>query len=159
MICTCNGGGCKLCQSLSKPKIFLPIEPMGAVRTTQKQKYVSDTYKRYAAYKEHIQLLLSGRIAQIEPYKPVIVDVTFYMPIPESGKITQATGVGVKRRQIKVVEGQPHVKKPDIDNLVKGLFDSLNGLAWNDDAQVIEVKSRKVYSEYPGIELDIQFIN
>jgi Holliday junction resolvase RusA-like endonuclease len=130
---------------------------MGAVRTTQKQKYVSDTYKRYAAYKEHIRLLLSSRIQQIEPYKPISIDVTFYMPIPKNGKTTQ--NKGGKRTQIKVVEGMAHVKKPDIDNLVKGLFDSLNGLAWVDDAQVFEVSSRKLYSEYPGIELDIKFMD
>lgn len=31
-----------------------------------------------------------------------------------------------------------HVKKPDTDNLVKAVKDSLSGLAWRDDSQVCE---------------------
>lgn len=153
MICSsCNGAGCKVCMARSNPKIFIPIEPMGAVRTTQKAKHVSTTYQRYAAYKEHIALLVAGRLNILPRGVAIAVDVTFYMPIPKSGKIK------LNNKQIKVVEGQAHIFKPDIDNLIKGLFDSLNGIAWADDNQVFEVKSRKVYSEYPGIEFRIEIL-
>lgn len=35
------------------------------------------------------------------------------------------------------------VKKPDIDNIEKILYDSLTGLAWHDDTQVVSVRAIK----------------
>ena len=46
--------------------------------------------------------------------------------------------------------------RPDVDNLIKALFDGLNGVAWEDDAQVVEVKASKVWTAYDYIELEIQ---
>ena len=39
------------------------------------------------------------------------------------------------------------VKKPDVDNIAKAVFDSLNGIAYKDDAQVVELSMSKYYSE------------
>ena len=36
-----------------------------------------------------------------------------------------------------------HTQRPDVDNLIKTVLDGLNGIAWADDAQVIEVSGRK----------------
>jgi Holliday junction resolvase RusA-like endonuclease len=143
------------------PKLFLPVTPMGAVRTTQKAKYVSESYARYATFKEHVGLLAATRLRVIPPGQAIaITNLTFYMPIPEKGKITRLNHLTGKRVSIPVVEGMPHIAKPDIDNLVKGLFDSLNGIAWADDNQVYKItNTQKIYSEYPGIEFGIEFIS
>ena len=45
--------------------------------------------------------------------------------------------------------------KPDIDNLIKSLLDGLNGVAWKDDAQIVEIKAAKLYHDYDFILLDI----
>lgn len=37
--------------------------------------------------------------------------------------------------------------KPDIDNLVKAVKDGLNGVVWNDDAQVISLTTVKEYGD------------
>ncbi len=37
--------------------------------------------------------------------------------------------------------------KPDIDNYEKMIFDGLNGLIWEDDAQIVSVDSWKNYSD------------
>jgi Holliday junction resolvase RusA-like endonuclease len=39
--------------------------------------------------------------------------------------------------------------RPDIDNCVKLVSDALNGVAWVDDAQVVEVHARKFYGPDP----------
>ena len=39
-------------------------------------------------------------------------------------------------------------KKPDCDNILKVIFDSLNGLAYDDDVQVVSVTFQKVYTAY-----------
>ena len=39
----------------------------------------------------------------------------------------------------------PHTIRPDLDNLIKLALDSLNGLVWQDDTQVAEIKASKHY--------------
>ncbi|MED4401332.1 RusA family crossover junction endodeoxyribonuclease [Metabacillus fastidiosus] len=51
--------------------------------------------------------------------------------------------------------GEYHTKKPDTDNLVKGVFDALNKLVWQDDNQVAKVTAVKSYGEVPGMEIVI----
>jgi len=35
-------------------------------------------------------------------------------------------------------------RKPDLDNVVKAVKDALNGIAYSDDGQVVEIRARKV---------------
>lgn len=46
-------------------------------------------------------------------------------------------------------------KKPDIDNLIKSVLDSLNGIAYKDDSQIVTVVAEKFYSDVPRLELEI----
>lgn len=41
-------------------------------------------------------------------------------------------------------------RRPDADNLIKMISDGLNGIAWNDDAQIVEVRAKKFYHEMGG---------
>jgi len=47
--------------------------------------------------------------------------------------------------------------KPDIDNLVKGIKDSLSKVLWYDDSQVTELVARKLYSDNPRAEVTIEW--
>ena len=47
------------------------------------------------------------------------------------------------------------VKKPDLDNIVKTI-DALNGVAWHDDAAVVEIEARKFYDIHPRVEIEIK---
>ncbi|WP_300259413.1 RusA family crossover junction endodeoxyribonuclease [Clostridium sp.] len=38
-------------------------------------------------------------------------------------------------------------KKPDADNIAKIILDSLNGIAYKDDSQVVELRVKKEYTE------------
>lgn len=40
--------------------------------------------------------------------------------------------------------------KPDLDNLVKTVKDALNGVAWEDDAQVVYIDAHKFYAKPEG---------
>ena len=46
-------------------------------------------------------------------------------------------------------------KKPDIDNILKSVFDALNGYAFADDVQIVRVYAEKVYAEEPFVEVEI----
>lgn len=56
----------------------------------------------------------------------------------------------------KTVKREYPTVKPDIDNFVKSLCDGLNGIAWVDDAQVIEVNASKKYGQVGGIFVDVR---
>jgi Holliday junction resolvase RusA-like endonuclease len=50
-----------------------------------------------------------------------------------------------------------HVKKPDVDNLIKFIADSLNGVFWRDDSLIYSVSAEKVYGEQPGTYMAIEW--
>ena len=41
--------------------------------------------------------------------------------------------------------------KPDLDNIIKGIFDAMNGVVFRDDKQVSFVVARKMYSQTPCV--------
>ena len=73
---------------------------------------------------------------------PLLMRLTFHLPRPTSlpKKIAH------------------HVKKPDIDNLFKAIADALNGIAYVDDSQIVALFVRKIYSENPGAEIEVDEI-
>lgn len=51
-----------------------------------------------------------------------------------------------RKRQVAALAGiEWPTKKPDIDNILKLVKDSLNGVVYLDDAQVVRVEAEKVY--------------
>lgn len=46
-------------------------------------------------------------------------------------------------------------KKPDADNVVKAIFDGLNGVVWRDDVQVVRLVTQKRYAAAPGVRVEI----
>lgn len=47
-------------------------------------------------------------------------------------------------------------KKPDMDNVMKIVADSLNGIAYRDDTQIVDSMVRKFYSDRPRVQIIIQ---
>lgn len=75
------------------------------------------------------------------------MSLTFGMPIPKSTS---------KRNREKMIAGEiHHCKKGDLDNLVKAATDALNGLAYDDDSQIVYLYARKRYSAEPYVYVKI----
>lgn len=49
-------------------------------------------------------------------------------------------------------------KKPDIDNIVKSILDALNGVAFEDDKQIVEISVKKLYAEMSSVKVRIERI-
>lgn len=138
-------------------KLNIQIEPMGAVRMTNRGKWVNPAAKRYLAYKDAVGWQAKKQAKLEMPLQTAvrIKEITFIFPIPKSGRISYT--LNGKRKTKKVSSGDYHTAKPDIDNLFKGVADSLNGIMWEDDGLICEVgKQRKVYGLRPGIEIEIE---
>lgn len=62
-----------------------------------------------------------------------------------------------KKRQAEALQGRVRpTGKPDADNVLKALCDGLNGVVWQDDAQVVDMWLRKAYGEAPGAQIIIE---
>ena len=61
------------------------------------------------------------------------------------------------------IYGEPRGKerptrKPDFDNIGKIICDALNGIAYRDDAQIVDALVRKFYSDTPRVIVEISDI-
>lgn len=65
--------------------------------------------------------------------------IVFNMPMPPSWS---------KKKKAEML-GQPHQQKPDVDNLVKAIFDA----AMPDDSVVWDIRMTKVWAEAGAIEI------
>lgn len=74
---------------------------------------------------------------------PVAMDLFFYLPRPKS----------LPKRVVH------HLKKPDKGNLEKGVEDTLKGLIWRDDSQVIDGRVRKQYGDPPRVVIALQLFD
>lgn len=82
---------------------------------------------------------------------PISVSIEFGMPIPLSTS---------KKRSEEMIRGNiKHAIKPDLDNLTKSILDALNGVAWYDDAQIVELHIIKRYVKTPAIYITIHDID
>ncbi|MNP83694.1 Endodeoxyribonuclease RusA [compost metagenome] len=61
-----------------------------------------------------------------------------------------------KKRKAMAIAGELFpTKKPDMDNVIKAIYDGLNGVVWKDDVQVVDAFVRKRYGEVPGVHVRI----
>lgn len=71
-----------------------------------------------------------------------LLRVVFYLPRPKA----------IRDKAV------PHLKKPDLDKLVRSVKDALSKVVWRDDSQVVEIAARKEYArpgESPRAEISI----
>lgn len=80
----------------------------------------------------------------------IYAEIKAFYKIPKS--------VSKKRKQLMISGEIRPTKKPDLDNIAKAILDALNGLAYHDDSQVVEMKVEKYWSENPRVEIKIKKI-
>ena len=98
-------------------------------------------------YKNFLKLQLLEKYHGTPLKGALVVNVTFRMPIPSS--------TSKKRKEAMRAGEIPHVKRPDLDNLVKALLDALNKTIIEDDSQIFSLYMKKTNSDNPGITLSI----
>lgn len=96
------------------------------------------TPKETLVYENYVKMCYSDYARQFEwlPYENQVkaeIDVLVAVPKSDSKAKKKAKIEGVIRPTVK----------PDCDNLAKSILDSLNGLAYQDDKQVVELIVKK----------------
>ena len=132
-----------------KISFTIPGDPKGKGRprfSTSGGHVHTHTPKETAAYEDLVKwayiqqggILLKGAID---------AEITGFFRIPASAP--------KKQQQAMASETVEYTHKVDCDNLAKIILDSLNGLAYKDDAQVSFLKVHKVYSPDPRVEVTL----
>lgn len=137
-------------------KLTIPIEPKPQTRP-KFSKFGTYEDPKMKAWRKSCAYLVKSLWQGEKLEGPLKVSVTFYMKAPQSiGKKPTPRAKPKTWEKFKrfVAELMWHSKKPDIDNLIKAVFDSISDAkcVWNDDNQVSMIVARKLYSPNPRIE-------
>ena len=78
---------------------------------------------------------------------PVMVEMEITVQIPQSWS---------KKRKSQALAGEIFpTTKPDKDNVIKAIYDGINGIVWKDDVQAVDGHQRKRYGETPGVRVRV----
>lgn len=78
---------------------------------------------------------------------PVMVEMDITVQIPQSWS---------KKRKSQALAGEIFpTTKPDKDNVIKAIYDGINGIVWKDDVQAVDGHQRKRYGETPGVRVRV----
>ena len=81
---------------------------------------------------------------------PVLLTIVFQFLRPRSH-----FGTGRNAGVLRMGAPKAPAVKPDLTKLTRCLEDSLKGIVWRDDAQVVEQRTRKVYADKLGALVEI----
>ncbi len=71
--------------------------------------------------------------------------IKIVLPIPASWS---------KKKQAAALAGTVYpLVKPDVDNVIKAIYDGMNGVVWRDDVQVIDGAQEKRYGATPMVQV------
>jgi Holliday junction resolvase RusA-like endonuclease len=109
---------------------------------------VAYTPAKTVAYETLVQRAAGDAMAGREPSaRPIKLIVSLALEVPASWS---------KKRRALAISGEIRAtKKPDADNVLKGLKDGCNGIVWRDDAQVVCVELSKAYGAEPHAAVSV----
>ena len=126
--------------------ITIPGTPIPLKRPRVTKSHTSDPQ---AEIKEDIYWMIKSQLpigdrfysdAQFSLFKgPVGLEFTFFMPIPKS----------TSKKKKQELLNTCHIKKPDLDNLIKFYCDVSTVALFYDDSQVYNINAIKLYSDEP----------
>lgn len=127
--------------------ICVPGEPVGKGRPRigRRGKHaMMFTPQKTVDYEQMVKAEAEKSMARSTPFAgPVELKLQIFTGIPKSYPKRKAEAA----RLGKIAP----TKKPDIDNVVKTVCDSLNGVVWVDDVQVVDLHVTKRFGEEPCI--------
>lgn len=127
-------------------KFTIPGTPKGKGRP-RLGKFATYTPKDTVEYENWVKMCFVDQVRNHKPTERAIqMTIWAHFEIPRSVSKT-------KHEQMSSWYIKP-TKKPDIDNIVKAICDSLNGIAWKDDSQITSLTVHKVYSEEPCVNVE-----
>ena len=129
-----------------------PIAKQSMKFTRGGHKYTPAHIVEYSNYvKMCFKMAYPNHTPQVFENTPLDVNikVTFQIPSTFSKKKHSQATCGTLRPLVK----------PDLDNISKNILDSLNGLAYHDDKQIVSLNVEKFYGDEPNVIVSIMEVN
>lgn len=113
------------------------------------KRVITYTPKKTQNFEKIIKNAFISHVGNIEPFtNKCKINIDFYTKIPKS--ITK------KNLDILIKNNYINTKRPDLDNLIKAVLDSLNKIAYVDDNIIYKIESRKLYSDKDHIVIELE---
>ena len=125
-------------------------EPKGKGRPRFTKSGHAYTPRDTAEYEEYVkaEYLKQCRGERFGDDDELVMFISAYYKIPDRTS---------KKKLEQMVSGQIRpIKKPDTDNIIKIIADSLNGLAYKDDSRIVSVVCTKYYGTIPRVVVRIE---
>lgn len=131
---------------------MLTIEVQGIpVTWSAHQGYGRRSFNPKFKEKQYYQWQIKSQFNREHPIAgPIRLSLSFYMPIPK------ATSYVRKKEMLNGL--LHHIKRPDCSNLTKFVEDCLKTIVFEDDSQVCEIVSKKIFGEIPKTVIQIEEI-
>lgn len=121
-------------------EMFLKIVPVAKGRPRFSRNGHTYTPSNTRTAEKELKTLLRSKYQGKPMLEPIDLELQFFLP----------KGKTVKRTY--------PVTKPDLDNLVKLLSDSANGILWKDDSQICRLSAEKYYGSGSSIGIKLTVI-
>lgn len=109
------------------------------------------TPKKTQEYENKVAAIARAAMRGIKPSSsPIEIMLELRMEIPASW--TKAKRLAAALGTVRAT------KKPDADNVLKGIKDALNGVCWVDDSQVVVLTVRKLYAAEPCVVVAVRVV-
>ena len=131
---------------MRKTELFFPYEPKPKGRPKFTRIGHAYTPKATRDYESQIRDFYKENASDYYD-SPIKVSLVFYMPIPKS--------TSKKKMELMKSGAIRHTKKPDSDNLAKAILDGINGVAFEDDKLITELRIKKRYGSVVGTAMVI----
>lgn len=134
-----------------KVKFSIEGNPQGKARPrfSRGHAYTPDETRKY----ETMTAFLYRRAANgvfFSQKTPLSVTILVFFAAPKN--------TSKKKKEVMLNGGAFPVRKPDADNIAKIILDALNGTAYHDDAQIVQLSVRKQYAEKNSVEVTLEDI-
>jgi Holliday junction resolvase RusA-like endonuclease len=116
----------------------IPGDPVGKGRARSTRSGVHYTPEKTREYEEMVGYLAKQAMIGKKPLTGACyARVMVYCSVPASAS---------KAEQQRMLSGKKFpCKKPDIDNIIKAIFDACNGIVYHDDSQIVHLYVEKWY--------------
>ncbi len=127
----------------------------GKVQAKQRPRFngkFAYTPKETIAYENWVKTCYLEKHRDVKPLEnPLKVKIIAYYEVPKSAS---------KKKKLQMLHNEifPTVK-PDTDNIAKSILDSLNGIAFLDDKQVVKLEVEKYYGSSACAAVSIEEVD
>ena len=107
------------------------------------------TPEKTASYENLVKVKAQEAMAGRQPMEGAVCVVIHLFVTPP------ASWSQKKQREAVSCRGIFPTSKPDVDNVIKGIFDAMNEIVWKDDKQVVDVVVSKRYCTTARAQVEV----